>query len=93
MAKRPSGDLRIVPLGKLHERAGFTCGVESLDRYLKTQAGQDIRRKANAVFVLCSKAEPKRVFGYYTLSAMAISQGDVPEAAPRYADASGWCGR
>ena len=88
MAERPSTDLRIVPLGELHDRGGFTCGVESLDRYLKTQAGQDVRRKANAVFVLSSEAEPARVLGYYTLCAMAISQGDVPEAArkhvPRY---------
>lgn len=77
-----------MPLGELHDRAGFTCGVESLDHYLKTQAGQDVRRKANAVFVLCSEAEPKRVLGYYTLCAMTISQGDVPEVArkhvPRY---------
>ena len=88
MAKRPSADLRIAPLGELHDRAGFSCGVESLDRYLETQAGQDVRRKANAVFVLGSEAEPERVLGYYTLCAMAISQGDVPEAArkhvPRY---------
>ena len=88
MAKRPSADLRIAPLGELHDRASFTCGVESLDRYLKTQAGQDVRRKANAVFVLGSQAEPERVLGYYTLCAMAISQGEVPEAArkhvPRY---------
>ncbi|HLG86306.1 MAG TPA: GNAT family N-acetyltransferase [Alphaproteobacteria bacterium] len=88
MAKRPSVDLRIVPLGELHDRVGFTCGVESLDRYLKTQAGQDVRRKVNAVFVLSSEAEPKRVLGYYTLCAMAISQGEVPMAArkhvPRY---------
>jgi predicted GNAT family N-acyltransferase len=88
MAKEPSADLRIVPLGELQDRAGFTCGVESLDRYLKTQAGQDVRRKANAVFVLSSEAEPTRVLGYYTLCAMAISQGEVPEAArkhvPRY---------
>ena len=88
MAKRPSADLRIAPLGELHDRAGFSCGVESLDRYLKTQAGQDVRRKANAVFVLGSEAEPERVLGYYTLCAMAISQGEVPEAArkhvPRY---------
>jgi predicted GNAT family N-acyltransferase len=88
MAKRPSADLCIVPLGELHDRAGFTCDVESLDHYLKTQAGQDVRRKANAVFVLCSEAEPKRVLGYYTLCAMTISQGDVPEVArkhvPRY---------
>ena len=88
MAKRPFADLRVVPLGELHDRAGFTCGVESLDRYLKTRAGQDIRRKANAVFVLGAEAEPERVLGYYTLCAMAISQGEVPEAArkhvPRY---------
>jgi len=64
MAKRPSADLRIVPLGEMHDRAGFTCGVESLDRYLKTQAGQDVRRKANAVFVLGLETEPKRVLGY-----------------------------
>jgi len=88
MAKRPSEDLRIVLLGEKHDREGFTCGVESLDRYLKNQAGQDVRRKANAVFVLGLFTEPKRVLGYYTLCAMAISQGEAPEAArkriPRY---------
>jgi predicted GNAT family N-acyltransferase len=72
----------------MHDRAGFTCGVESLDRYLKTQAGQDVRRRANAVFVLSELADPTCVLGYYTLCAMAISQGEVPEAArkhiPRY---------
>src|SRR5579862_2983630 len=88
MAKRPSVDLRIVPLGELHDRVGFTCGVESLDRYLKTQAGQDVRRMANAVFVLSERDQPARILGYYTLCAMALSQGEVPEAArkhiPRY---------
>jgi predicted GNAT family N-acyltransferase len=88
MAKRPSADLRIVPRGEMHDRAGFTCGVERLDRYLKTQAGQDVRRKANAVFVLGLETEPERVLGYCTLCAMAISHGEVPEAArkhvPRY---------
>ena len=77
-----------MPLGELHDRAGFTCGVEGLDRYLKAQAGQDLPRKANAVFVLGSEAEPERVLGYYTLCAMAMTQGEVPEAArkhvPRY---------
>ena len=88
MAKRPSEDLRIVLLNEKHDRGGFTCGVESLDRYLKTQAGQDVRRKANAVFILGELGEPAHILGYYTLCAMAISQGDVPEAArkhvPRY---------
>ncbi len=75
-------------LGEEHDRGSFTSGVESLDRYLKTQAGQDVRRKANAVFILSEVSEPAHVLGYYTLCAMAISQGDVPEAAckhvPRY---------
>jgi hypothetical protein len=88
MAKRPSADLRILPLGEMHDRAGFTCGVETLDRYLKAQAGQDVRRKANAVLLLGRETESERVLGYYTLCAMAVSQGEVPEAArkhvPRY---------
>ncbi len=75
-------------LGEEHDRGSFTCGVESLDRYLKTQAGQDVRRKANAVFILSELGEPARILGYYTLCAMAISQGAVPETArkhvPRY---------
>jgi predicted GNAT family N-acyltransferase len=88
MANRPSEELGIVLLNEQHDRAGFTCGVESLDRYLKTQAGQDVRRKANAVFILSEIGEPARILGYYTLCAMAVAQGDVPEAArkhvPRY---------
>jgi predicted GNAT family N-acyltransferase len=88
MAERPSADLWIGPLNEMHDRSGFTCGIESLDRYFKAQAGQDVRRKANAVFVLSGEAEPERVLGYYTLCAMAIAHGEVPEAArkhvPRY---------
>lgn len=88
MASLTSADLRIAVLNDAHDRIGFTCGVESLDRYLKIQAGQDVRRKANAVFVLSREAVPDRVLGYYTLCAMAVSQGEVPEAArkhvPRY---------
>ena len=88
MVERPSDDLRIVLLGEEHDRDRFTCGIESLDRYLKAQAGQDVRRKANAVFILSTVDEPTQILGYYTLCAMAISQGDVPDAArkhvPRY---------
>jgi GNAT superfamily N-acetyltransferase len=87
MAKPPP-DLKIEPLGSHHDRADFTCGVESLDRYLRTQAGQDVRRKANSVFVLVDPQRPKTILGYYTLCATALAPGDVPIAArkhvPRY---------
>lgn len=83
-----SSDLRFEPLGEQHDRAGFACGVESLDRYLREQAGQDVKRKANGVFVLVDPSEPTEVLGYYTLCATALPHGDVPEAArkhvPRY---------
>jgi predicted GNAT family N-acyltransferase len=88
MPNPASADLRIAVLSDAHDQDGFTCGVESLDRYLKTQAGQDVHRKANAVFLLSRDAEPDCIFGYYTLCAMAVSQGEVPETArkhvPRY---------
>ena len=80
--------MAVVPLGDGHDRAGFSCGVESLDRYFKTQAGQDMRRRANGVFVLADKAAPDHVLGYYTLCATALAPGEVPESArkhiPRY---------
>jgi len=80
--------LAVVPLDDGHDRAAFACGVETLDRYFHTQAGQDVRRRANGVFVLADKVQPERVLGYYTLCATALPPGDVPEVArkhiPRY---------
>ncbi len=85
---RAAPGLRIEPLGPHLNRARFTCGIESLDRYFRTQAGQDVRRKASGVFVLVDPREPSDVLGYYTLCATALPQADVPAAArkhvPRY---------
>ena len=74
----------IEPLGKQHDRTAFSCGEESLDRYLRTQASQDTRRKANAVFVMVEPSEPARVVGYFTLCATALNPGIVPHAALRH---------
>ena len=81
MATTPDPDLKLESLSPQHNRAGFSCGVESLDHYLKTQAGQDVRRKANAVFVLIDLKTPNQILGYYTLCATALAQGDVPFTA------------
>jgi len=79
---------RLEPLGKHHDRAEFTCGVESLDAYLKTQASQDMRRKANAIFVLVRGDAPNKIVGYFTLCAYGVTPGIIPETAqkhiPRY---------
>jgi len=76
------------PLGKHHDRDTFTCGVQLLDSYLKTQASQDMRRKANAVFVLVPVDAPSKIAGYFTLCAFGLSPGTIPPEAqkhmPRY---------
>lgn len=76
--------MRIEALASTHDREGFSCGVDSLDRYIRTQASQDIRRKANGVFVLVERDRPNVVLGYYTLCASTLAQGDVPAAARRH---------
>jgi len=84
----PRPDLRIEALAPHHDREAFSCGVDSLDRYFRTQAGQDVRRRANGVFVLVAAEALETVLGYYTLCATSLPQGDVPAAArkrvPRY---------
>jgi GNAT superfamily N-acetyltransferase len=81
-ASRP--DLKIEALASHHDRDSFTCGVDSLDRYLRTQASQDVRRKANGVFILVEPDWPDVVLGYYTLCATGVAPGDVPPAARRH---------
>jgi GNAT superfamily N-acetyltransferase len=77
----------IEPLSDRHDRAAFSCGVESLDRYLHRQAKQDLRRYVAAVFVACPAAT-STVAGYYTLSASSIVSTDLPpeviKRLPRY---------
>jgi GNAT superfamily N-acetyltransferase len=68
----------VEPLSKKHEHSAFSCGNESLDRYLKEIAGQDASRKVAAPFVLIAETDPKAVVGYYTLSALGVDLSDFP---------------
>jgi ribosomal protein S18 acetylase RimI-like enzyme len=67
------------PLGRDHDRASFRCGHPELDAYLHRQAGQDVRRHLAAVFVMPAGSGDPRVVAYYTLSALAIDAGVLPE--------------
>ena len=68
----------INPLSPSQDRAGFHSGVESLDRYLKKQARQDIKRRISRVFVATRIENPKKVVGYYTLSSLSIELYQLP---------------
>lgn len=75
--------LRVEPLHLGHDRAAFSCGVESLDLYLRLEAGQDMRRKVNAVFVLVELADRTRVLGYFTLWSTVLPPGYALEEVHR----------
>ncbi len=73
---------RFEPLDKKkHDRAAFSCEHEPLNRYLREQASQDIKKRVAAVYVLTP--DGKTVAGYYTLSQYAIDAGELPSEAAR----------
>jgi GNAT superfamily N-acetyltransferase len=86
VADAPGGSLRVEALGPHHDRSSFASGVEPLDRYFRSQAGQDARKNMAAPFVLVL---PDGVIGgYYTLSATGVKltefPADITRKLPRY---------
>jgi GNAT superfamily N-acetyltransferase len=83
----PSAPFRMEPLGSAHDRSVFHCGDEALDRYLMTQATQDIRRRMANCFVAI-EAATGRIAAFYTLSSASIPMVDLPQEEskrlPRY---------
>ena len=70
-------DLRVEPLGKTHDRAAFSCGIEALDNYIKKQASQDVAKHVSVCFVLTT--DGKTIAGFYTLSQYAVDLVVLPE--------------
>src|SRR3990167_10281266 len=74
-------------LDKKHIKDTFDCGVDALNHYLKVQASQDMKKSVSVTHVLTT-ADQHQVLGYYTLSYIGISPGELPESVikklPRY---------
>ena len=74
-------------LDRSRRRASFACGEIALDRYLKEQAGQDLKRYCASVVVAVERGKSE-VLGYYTLSANSVPLNLLPAAVqlklPRY---------
>jgi len=64
-----------------HNRAGFCCGVDALDRYFRERVTQDVRRRVSNCFVLLGPES--QVAGYYTFAAASIPLGELPESLAR----------
>ncbi|PWB78627.1 MAG: GNAT family N-acetyltransferase [Methylocystaceae bacterium] len=81
MTEKTGWSLHVEALGPRHDRRSFESGVEALDRYIRSQAGQDARKNMAAPFVLA--LQDGMVVGYYTLSATAVRLSDLPKPTAR----------
>lgn len=76
----------LAPLDEAHDRTTFHCDSELLNRYLREQATQDIRRRVAACFVALT--DDRKVAGYYTLASSSLLLADLPASTikklPRY---------
>lgn len=81
-----SPQFRLQALQDGHDRTVFDSGSGPLDRYLRQQVTQDIRRRVAACFVAVNDAQ--RIAGYYTLASASVPLGHLPPATakklPRY---------
>ena len=77
---KPGSSFKFViePLGRHHNREGFSCGIEELDRYLHKQAGQDQKRNIAAPFVLIDE-KTGSIAGFYTLSMSSVLLKELPD--------------
>lgn len=70
----------------VHDRSQFNSGMSALDRYLREQVSQDIRRRVAACFVALTGE--RRIAGYYTLATAGAPLVDLPDELrrklPRY---------
>ena len=77
---------RITLLDAEQDRAAFHSDSEPLNRYLREQVTQDIRRRVAACFV--ALADGQRIAGYYTLASASLPLADLPASTgkklPRY---------
>lgn len=77
---------RVMRLDATHDKNTFNSDSEPLNRYLRVQAGQDVKRRVAACFVAVT--EHSKVAGYYTLASASILLSDLPpeigKKLPRY---------
>ena len=72
--------LKVELLDATHDRGGFDCGVEPLNRYLQQIARQHIAKGISKTFVLVDEhaATPKPVLGFFTISLCQVLGQQVP---------------
>lgn len=71
---------KVVSLGAHHDRAGFDCGVEPLNRYLQQIAWQHESKGVSRTYVLVEEGAEKSIVGYFTLTFCQVDSGILSAA-------------
>jgi predicted GNAT family N-acyltransferase len=66
-----------------HNRLAFSCGKETLDRFLHETAHQAFVKNVAVTYVITDSEEPDRILGFYTVSNFQIDAGEMPEVVRR----------
>jgi GNAT superfamily N-acetyltransferase len=70
-------------LTRLHDRAGFDCGIPGLNEYLRRYARQNHDSGGAKTFVAVAPEAPAVILGYYTISPGAIAFAKAPATITR----------
>lgn len=71
------------------QRAAFSCGEPSLDRWLAAQARQSMESRDAVTYLLVDgEADDQRIAGYFCLSSGEVKRGDAPADLAKRAPAS-----
>src|SRR5437879_395521 len=73
--------LNIEKLTRAHDRAGFDCGEESLNRFLREFARKNASEDLGVTYVLVESPRTRGILGYYTLVMTDVEPELLPEGA------------
>lgn len=70
--------LRESPLSRVHDRASFDCGDETLNTWLARYARQNHESGGSKTFVTTAYDAPQRILGFHSLSPGSIEYAKAP---------------
>ncbi|BDA68131.1 GCN5-related N-acetyltransferase [Rivularia sp. IAM M-261] len=71
--------MRVIELlDKNHDRNGFDCGSEALNKFLKQTARQHIQKGISRTFVLVDTEQPNLIIGFFTLTLCEVRAEKLP---------------
>ena len=75
--------MKSFPLNRSHDRQGFDCGDDWVNRFLKESALQDQDRDLSRTIVFVEDQDAEKIVAYHTLFIAQVIQEEIPNDRPR----------